>query len=164
MQRVLFPQQRERNRRNDSIPKHQNELFQIAKQTLKERQDITVSNCLKGVSGKVIVYEKEIKVSWEEYTEKLMNGIIGLVREGPADCITISEVAAALKKMKRQSLRFVEASSSKSCKSQGILELVDIGFVQCERMLHSRGLDLKCDTTNIQSERWPNGMWILQRN
>jgi len=28
---------------------HQNEIFQIAKQTVKERQDITGSNCLKGV-------------------------------------------------------------------------------------------------------------------
>jgi len=35
----------------------------MAKQMVKERQDITVSNCLKGVSGKVIVDEKGIKDS-----------------------------------------------------------------------------------------------------
>jgi len=29
--------------------------------------------CLKGVSGKVIVDEKEIKDSWKDYMEKLMN-------------------------------------------------------------------------------------------
>jgi len=40
---------------------------------VKERQDKTESNCLKGVSGKVIVDEKGIKDSWEEYMEKLMN-------------------------------------------------------------------------------------------
>jgi len=31
------------------------------------------SNCLKGVSGKVIVDEKGIKDSWKQYMEKLMN-------------------------------------------------------------------------------------------
>jgi len=45
----------------------------MAKQMVKERWDITGSNCLKGVSGKVIVDEKGIKDSWKEYTEKLMN-------------------------------------------------------------------------------------------
>jgi len=45
----------------------------MANQMVKERQDITGSNCLKGVSGKVIVDEKGIKDSWEEYMEKLMN-------------------------------------------------------------------------------------------
>jgi len=39
----------------------------------KERQDITGSNCLKGVSRKVIVDEKGIKDSWKEYMKKLMN-------------------------------------------------------------------------------------------
>ena len=45
----------------------------MAKQIVKERQDITWSNCLKGVSGKVIVDEKGIKDTWKEYMEKLMN-------------------------------------------------------------------------------------------
>jgi len=40
---------------------------------VKERMDITGSNCLKGVSGKVIVDEKGIKDSWKKYMEKLMN-------------------------------------------------------------------------------------------
>jgi len=47
-------------------PEHQNEIFQMAKQMEKERQDITGSNCLKGVSGKGIVDEKGIKDSWKE--------------------------------------------------------------------------------------------------
>jgi len=51
----------------------QNEIFRIAKQMVKERQDITGSNCLKGVSGKVIVDRKGITYSWKEYIEKLMN-------------------------------------------------------------------------------------------
>ena len=40
---------------------------------VKERMDITRSNCLKGASGKVIVDEKGSKDSWKEYMKKLMN-------------------------------------------------------------------------------------------
>ena len=47
-------------------PERQNEIFRMAKQMVKERQDITGSNCLKGVSGKVIVDKKGIKDSWLE--------------------------------------------------------------------------------------------------
>jgi len=78
---------------------------------VKERPDITGSNCLKAVSGKVIVDEKGIKDSWKEYMGKVMNEenqwdhrISAGVKEGPpgpVDCIRIDEVAAALKKMKR---------------------------------------------------------------
>jgi len=81
----------------------------MAKQTVKERQDITGLNCIKGASGKVIVDDKGIKDSWKEYMEKLMNEendwdhkISAEVKEGPADCIRMDEVRAVLKKMKRQ--------------------------------------------------------------
>jgi len=66
------------------------------------------SNCLKGVLGKMIVDKKWIKYSWKEYMEKLMNEenewdyrLSAGVKEGPADCIRVNEVAAALKKTKR---------------------------------------------------------------
>jgi len=52
---------------NLNDPNHKNEIFQIAKQMVKERQDIMGSNCLKGVSGKMIVDEKGMKDSWKEY-------------------------------------------------------------------------------------------------
>ena len=74
---------------------------------VKERQDITGLNRIKGASGKVIVDDKGIKDSWKEYTEKLMNEenewdhkISAKVKEGPADCIRMDEVRAVLKKMK----------------------------------------------------------------
>ena len=51
----------------------QNEIFRMAKQMVKETQDITGLNCVKGASGKVIVDDKGIKDSWKEYMEKLMN-------------------------------------------------------------------------------------------
>jgi len=102
----------------------------------KERQDITRSNCLKGVSGKLIVDEKEIKDSRKEYTEKLMNEenechhrISAGVKEGPANCIRINEVAAALKKMKRRSTRFVRACSRNDTSHTGYWNSVEIGFM-----------------------------------
>jgi len=72
---------------------------------VKERLDIMGSKCLKGVLGKVIVDEKEIKDSWKQYMEKLMNEenewdhrISAGVKEGQGHCIRIDEVAAALKR------------------------------------------------------------------
>jgi len=53
---------------------HQNEIFRMANQMVKERRDITGSSCLNRVSGKVIVDEKGIKDTWKEYIDKLMNG------------------------------------------------------------------------------------------
>ena len=92
---------------NDS--EHQNGIFRMAKQMVKERQNITGSDCLKRVSGKVIIDEKGIKDTWKEYMEKLMNEenewdhrILAGVKEGPADCIKASEVTAALKRMRKQ--------------------------------------------------------------
>ena len=75
---------------------------------VKERQDVTGSNCPKGVLGKVIVDVKGIKDSWKKYIEKLTNEEnewdhrpSASVKKGPADCIMIDEAAAALNKMKR---------------------------------------------------------------
>ena len=77
------------------------------------------SNCLKGVPGKVIADEKGIKDSWKEYMKKVMNeenewdhGISAEVKEGPGDCIRISEVVAVLKKMKRHKAPGLSGSSA----------------------------------------------------
>jgi len=93
---------------NLNDPNHQNEIFQIAKQMVKEIQDITGSNCFKGALGKVTVDEKWTKDSSKDYMEKLMNEenewdhrILAEIKEGPADCIRIDDVVAAIKKMKR---------------------------------------------------------------
>ena len=82
---------------------------------------------MKGALGKVIVDEKGIKDSWKEYMEKLMNeenewdhSISTTIKEGPADCIRIDEVAAALKKMKKtQSPRFDRACSRNDTNHRG---------------------------------------------
>ena len=81
---------------------------EMAKQMVKERQHITGLKCIKGASGKVIVDDKGIKDSLKENMEKLMNEenkwdhkLSAEVKEGPADCIRMDEVRAALKEMKR---------------------------------------------------------------
>jgi len=51
------------------------------------------------------------------------------VKEGPADCIRIDEVAAALKNMKRQSPRLVRASSRNDTSHTGYWNSVDTGFM-----------------------------------
>jgi len=48
---------------------YQNEIFRMGKQMVKERQDITGLNCMKGASGKVIVDDKGIKDSRKEYMD-----------------------------------------------------------------------------------------------
>ena len=57
----------------------QNEIFRMAKQMVKERQDITGLNSIKEASG--IVDDKGIKDSRKHYTEKLTNeGMNGIIR------------------------------------------------------------------------------------
>jgi len=117
-------------------PEHQNEIFQMAKQMVKERHHITGSNCLKGVSRKVTVDDKGIKDSWKEYMEKLTNeenewdhGKSAKVKEGPADCIRISEVAAVFKKMKRHKvagLSGLTAGMIQATEGIGIQWLLDL--------------------------------------
>ena len=65
--------------------------------------------------------------------EKLMNEenewdhrISAIVKEGPGDCIRIDEVAAALKRMKRQIPMFVTASSRNDTNHRGYWNSVDI--------------------------------------
>jgi len=85
--------------------------------------------------------------------EKLMNeengwdhNISAGVKESPADCIRINEVAAALKKMKRRKalcLSLVRANSRNDNSHRGYWNSVDIGFMYwfCER-LHSIELEV----------------------
>ena len=103
---------------------------------VKERQDITGLNCIKGASGKVIVDDKEIKDSWKEYMEKLLNEenewdhkISAEVKEGPADCIRMAKVRAVLK-MKRHKapgLSGLVAEIMQATRDIGIQWILDLG-------------------------------------
>ena len=70
----------------------------------KRKTGYNTVNCLKGVSGKVIVDEKEIKDLFKKYMEKLVNEENewdDRIMAGPANYVRSGEVAAALKKIKR---------------------------------------------------------------
>ena len=100
----------------------------MAKQIVKERQDITGLNCIKGASGKVIV-DTGIRDSWKENMEKLMNEenewdhkISTEVKEGPADSIRMGEVRAVLKKMKKHRAPGLSGLVAEMIQTTGILE------------------------------------------
>jgi len=120
----------------------------------------------------VIVDEKGIKNSWKEYTEKLMNEenewdhrILAGVK-GPADCIRIDEVAAALKKMKRHkapSLSGLVAEMIQASRDIGTQLILDL----CNSIVKEGCIPenwKSCGVTNLQRERGCNGVWILLRN
>jgi len=60
-----------------------------------------------------------------EWDHEILTG----VKEGPADCIWIEEVGAALKKMKRQSPRLVRASGINDTSYRRYWNTVDVGFM-----------------------------------
>jgi len=79
---------------------------------------------------------KGINDSWKEYVEKLMNEenewdhrIEATVKEGPADCIRMDEVAAALKKMKRHKAPGMSGSCRNDTIHWGYWNSVDTGFM-----------------------------------
>jgi len=93
---------------------------------VKEKQDIRGSNCLKEVLSKGIVDEKDL---WREYMKKLMNDenewdnrTSAGVKEGPAYCVRINEVAAAFKKMKRHKVPDLSGLAAKIIQATGNIE------------------------------------------
>jgi hypothetical protein len=82
-------------------------IFRIAKQMAKERQDVVGVNCLKSYGMNIVIDPDEIKNVWKRYMEKLLNeenvcdGITDSSSVlGPRPNITEAEVTAALKGMK----------------------------------------------------------------
>jgi len=136
-------------------PEHQNEIFRMAKQMVKERQDITGSNCLKGVLCKVIVDEKGIMNEENEWD----HGISAEVKEGPADCIMIDEVVTALKKMKRHKapgLSQLSAEMIQATERIGTQWLLDL----CNGIVKKVAFQRIGSQVSLQRERW-SGVWIL---
>ena len=79
--------------------------------------------------SKVIVDDKGIKNSCKEYMEKLMNAenewehkLSAEVKEGPADCIRMDEVRAALKKMKRHKAQGLSGLVAEMIEATGDIE------------------------------------------
>jgi hypothetical protein len=48
-------------------------IFRIAKQMAKERQDVVGVNCLKSDGGNIVIDPDEIQNVWKRYMEKLLN-------------------------------------------------------------------------------------------
>ena len=83
-------------------------VFRIAKQMAKERQDVVGVNCLKDADGNIVIDSNEIKDDWRQYMEKLLNeenewdnDIECDVVEGPRCWIKKEEVKKALDSMKK---------------------------------------------------------------
>ena len=84
-------------------------VFRIAKQMVKSHRDVIGSNCIKNSEGKIVVDEERIKEVWHDYYKKLLNVEFDWNRNalaeedvvvGPAEEISLSEVKAAIAKMK----------------------------------------------------------------
>lgn len=82
-------------------------VFRIAKQMTKERQDVGGVSCLKDSAGRIVTDSSGIKQIWKQYMEKLLNEEnvwdkdVSCDRiEGPRCEISREEVQKALHKMK----------------------------------------------------------------
>ena len=83
------------------------EVFKIAKQIAKTKEDVVGVRCLKNEMGEMLVDPNAVKNRWKQYIEKLLNvenewdGEVGAdIVEGPPDRIRESEVANAIKASK----------------------------------------------------------------
>jgi len=48
-------------------------VYRVAKQMTKSRQDVVGANCVKDAKGKVLVENDQVKEEWRKYMEKLLN-------------------------------------------------------------------------------------------
>jgi len=86
----------------------QSGIFRRARRMVGEGQDVTGLDCVEGASGRVVVDDGGIKDCWRECMERLVGGenewgrgMSAGVGEGPADCVGVDGVRAALKRMKK---------------------------------------------------------------
>ena len=50
-----------------------NNVYRVAKQMAKSRQNVVGVNCVKDANGKVLVENDQVKEEWRKYMEKLLN-------------------------------------------------------------------------------------------
>ena len=105
---VAQAQQWERKRLGEKLnTEGQKSVFKIAKQMVKERQDMVGVNCLKVESGNIVVKPEMIKKRWKEYMDQLLHvendwdRIVecGIVK-GPREFNAEMEVEKAMGQMK----------------------------------------------------------------
>jgi len=83
-------------------------VYRVAKQTAKSRQDVVGVNCVKDANGKVLVENDQVKEEWRKYMEKLLNeentwdnATTCENVEGPYELIRRDEILKALRMMKK---------------------------------------------------------------
>jgi hypothetical protein len=85
-------------------------IFRVAKQIVRSNRDVVGGTCVKDAHGKIVVDEQKVLDRWREYYEKLSNEEFPWNRDtlttadatiGPSEKITVEEVQAAIKRMKR---------------------------------------------------------------
>ncbi len=108
------------------------ELFRIAKQMKRDKQDITGGKYVKDSKGEVKVEEKEIMERWKEYFKDLLNeqndhrvDDMAIV-EGPLNEITEREVETALKRMKKGKAAGPTGITSDMLKAGGEASLTEL--------------------------------------
>ena len=118
-------------------------------------------------------YKEGIKDSWKEYMEKLMkeenesdHTIEVRVKERPADCIRMAEVAAALKKMKRHKAPGMSGLVAEMTNPQGILELSGywIYVMELWKIVVFQRTGSQAWYYQFTNGKGSNGVWIIQRN
>ena len=84
-------------------------IFRVAKQVVRNNRDVIGGGCIKDTNGEVVVDEQKVLERWREYYEKLSNEEFPWNKEtltiadatiGPCERFTVTEVHAAIKKMK----------------------------------------------------------------
>ena len=83
-------------------------VYRVAKQMAKSRQDVVGVNCVKDAKGKVLVENDQVKEEWRTYMEKLLNeentwhnATTCENVEGPCELIRRDEILKALRMMKK---------------------------------------------------------------
>ena len=84
-------------------------IYRIVKQIIHQNKDVTESNCIKDVNGKVVTDGNKVRLTWKEYFDKLLNeenvwekdslDYVDVV-QGPSERIAEEEVKEAIGAMK----------------------------------------------------------------
>ena len=119
-------------------------VFRIARQMTRERQDIVSVKCVKNAKGEVMKDQDTIREIWKQYMEKLLNeenewdsNVECNVKEGPSCTIGRDEVVKALKQMrdgKAPGLSGVASELMKAAGDVGIEWLTDL----CDKIIQER--------------------------
>ena len=126
--------------RSTNNRKKKADLFRIAKQMKKERQDVLGGKYIKDSRGEVKAEERKIMERWREYFEDLLNEqndyqVEETARvEGPLEEITEEEIEKALREMKNGKAAGPTGVTSELLKAAGSVGLRQLTNIMNERL------------------------------